>query len=226
MRLEPQFFQRLAFGEARHTALQQEQAGSLATCGWVGFGHHNHQVRVPPVGDVSFAAVEHKRAIGLRHGRGFDALQITSSRRFCHCNRAHHVATRHGRQIALLLRLRAVVLKIGRDDFGMQTVAYAAETGRAQFLHLNDGIQLVSTKTTIGLGLGHAQKTQSTGLGPDLLVHIALLFPSGMVGCNFFCHETAKTVAKRLMFRAEKCAFDHACLQRITRGKTLERIFL
>ena len=57
-------------------------------------------------------------------------------------------------------------------------------------------------------------------------VNKTLLFPSCMVGGDFSGHETAKAVAKGLMLRAEKCAFDHACLQSVMRGITLVRIFL
>ena len=181
---------------------------------------------MPSVGDVSFAAIQHIRTIGLNQGGGFDALQIAARRGLGHGNRTHHGAAGHGRQIALLLGPGSVVLKIRRHDFGVQAKAYAAETCSAQFFHLNDGIQLVGSKTAMGFSLGHAQKTQSTCFGPHGFVHIALLFPCSMKGRNFFCHESAETVAKGLMFRTEKCAFDHACLQRITRGKTLAVIFL
>ena len=95
------------------------------------------------------------------------------------------------------------MLQIGRHDFGVQTVAYAAETGGAEFFHLDNGIKLVGIKATIGLGLGHAQKTQGPRFDPDRLIHIALLLPSRMVGSDFSSHETAKAVAKGLMLRAE-----------------------
>ena len=93
---EPQLFQRLAFGETGCTCFQQKQAGSLGPCGGVGFGNHDDQIRMPSVGDVGFAAIEHKGAIRLHHSRGFDALQIAACRRFGHGNGADHVATRHG----------------------------------------------------------------------------------------------------------------------------------
>ena len=163
---------------------------------------------MPAVGNEGFGAVQHVM-VAVPNGARLHALQIRARCRFAHRNRAHHFATGKPGQVFLFLRVGAVMQQIRRNNFGMQAVADAAETRATQLLHLNDGKQLVRAHAAVLLRHRRAQETILTGLVPDLAIHIALLFPVGVEGCNFEFDKLAKAVAKSDVVRVEKRAFDH-----------------
>ena len=156
MCFQAEFFQAFAHAKAGHAALHQQQAGALGASGWVGFGHHDHQVGVPAVGDKGLAAIEQVAAIALQQGGSFDALQVRTGCRLAHGNGAHHLATGQPGQVFLLLRLGAVMQQVGRHNLAVQAVANAAETCFRQFFHLYHRVQLVGASAAISLRHGHA----------------------------------------------------------------------
>jgi len=91
----------------------------------------------------------------------------------------------------------------------LQAKTNAGKAGTRELLHLDHGKELVRSSATEGNRQGHAQKTVSSGLVPDLPVHIAAILPIGMIRGDVLVHELRKCVAKLLMLGIQKCAFDH-----------------
>ena len=92
---------------------------------------------MPTVGDVRFAAIEQKTAIGLLHGCGFDALQIAASRGFGHGDGADHLTRGQLGQVMVFLRISSVVQQVRRHDFRMQSVPDPSEAACAQLFNLH-----------------------------------------------------------------------------------------
>ena len=209
------FLQVLAFLEAFHALFDDQQAGALGAFAGVGLGHHDHDVGVLAVGDEGLGAVEDV-VITVLHGVGLNALQVGAGARFAHGDGADQLAADHLRQQALFHFLGAVVLDVGRHDFGVQAPADAGQAGPGDLLADHHAVEEVGADAAVLFAHHRAQETLLAGLAPERLGHLAGLFPLFVVGHGFVFQELADGVAERLVVGTEQGTGDH-CALRLTR---------
>jgi hypothetical protein len=110
------------------------------------------------------------------------------------------------RQVLLLQVLAAVVQQVGRDDLGMQAPAQTRGVDARRLFHDHHREALVHPGAAVLLGHRRAEEARRAGLGPDLAVDMALLFPARVVRRDLLLHEAACGIAERGVVFVEKGA--------------------
>ena len=198
----------MALFETRSPRLHQKKAGAFRTGTRVGFGHHNHQVSVPAVGDERLTAIDDE-VIAITNRRRLNSLQVATRRRFSHGDGTDQLTAGELWQVFFLLRVGAVVQQIGGNDLAVQTEANARVAACSQHLHLNDRIALVIQRTTIRLRHGHTKETVLTGLTPYGFINIALYLPVSMVRGYLLVNKALKGIFERQVISVKQGALDH-----------------
>ena len=117
-----------AFEAGAVFGFHHDERDTFAAKAGIGFGDHDHQIRVLPVGDVGFGAVDHV-VVAVAQGRGAHCLQVGAGVRFGHGDGAHHLAAGHFRQPTLLLLLGPVVEYVGRNDGAVHLIPEPGDPG-------------------------------------------------------------------------------------------------
>ena len=126
LRVQPDLVEVAAPLEARHAALDDEQADSPGSRRGIGLGRHDHEIREDPVADEGLRPVEDV-VLAVADGGGRHALQVTARPRLGHRDRGDELPGAEPGQPPPLLLRRAQRRQVRPDDVVVQADRHAGE---------------------------------------------------------------------------------------------------